>query len=97
MLCWLQHTVLVGMHALNRNAFFTELKTTRQKLPLDICICIDNRCVLVTQSCPTLCEPRTVTHQDPLFEEFSWEECWTGLPFSSPEDLPDPGIEPGSP
>ena len=24
-------------------------------------------------------------------------ENWSGLPFSSPEDLPDPGIEPGSP
>ena len=28
--------------------------------------------------------------------EFSWEECWSGLPFPSPEDLPDPVIEPGS-
>ena len=28
---------------------------------------------------------------------FSRQEYWTGLPFSSPGDLPDPGIEPGSP
>ena len=28
---------------------------------------------------------------------FSRYEHWRGLPFSSPEDLPDPGIEPGSP
>ena len=28
---------------------------------------------------------------------FSRQECWSGLPFSSPGDLPDPGIEPGSP
>ena len=28
---------------------------------------------------------------------FSRQECWSGLPFPSPEDLPDPGIEPGSP
>jgi len=28
---------------------------------------------------------------------FSRQECWTGLPFPSPEDLPDPGIEPGFP
>ena len=96
MLCWLQHTILVGMHALNRNAFFTELKTTRQKLPLDICICIDDRCVLVTQSCPTLCEPRTVTHQDPL-RNLPGKNAGLGCLFSSPEDLPDPGIEPGSP
>ena len=29
--------------------------------------------------------------------EFSRQEYWSGLPFSSPEDLPDPGIEPWSP
>ena len=28
---------------------------------------------------------------------FSRQECWSGLPFSSPRDLPDPGIEPWSP
>ena len=28
---------------------------------------------------------------------FSREEYWSELPFPSPEDLPDPGIEPGSP
>jgi len=28
---------------------------------------------------------------------FSRQEYWSGLPFPSPEDLPDPGIEPGSP
>ena len=29
--------------------------------------------------------------------EFSRQEFWSGLPFPSPGDLPDPGIEPGSP
>ena len=29
--------------------------------------------------------------------EFSRQEYWSGLPFPSPGDLPDPGIEPGSP
>ena len=29
--------------------------------------------------------------------EFSWQEYWSGLPFLSPVDLPDPGIGPGSP
>ena len=28
---------------------------------------------------------------------FSRQEFWSGLPFPSPGDLPDPGIEPGSP
>ena len=29
--------------------------------------------------------------------DFPRQEYWSGLPFSSPEDLPDPGIEPRSP
>ena len=29
--------------------------------------------------------------------EFSRQEYWSGLPFHSPGDLPNPGIEPGSP
>ena len=39
----------------------------------------------------------TVAHQVPLSMEFSRQEYWSGLPFPSPGDLPDPGIEPGSP
>ena len=41
--------------------------------------------------------PRTVARQAPLSMAFSRREHWSGLPFSSPGDLPDPGIEPGSP
>ena len=33
----------------------------------------------------------------PLSMEFSRQEHWSGLAFPSPGDLPDPGIEPGSP
>ena len=39
----------------------------------------------------------TVACQIPPSMEFSREEYWSGLPFPSPGDLPDPGIEPGSP
>ena len=49
----------------------------------------------VTQSCPTLCDPWTVAHQAPPSMGFSRQEFWNGLPFPSPGDLPDPGIEPG--
>ena len=35
--------------------------------------------------------------QAPLFMGFSRQEYWSGLPFPSPGDLPDPGMEPGSP
>ena len=41
--------------------------------------------------------PWTVAHQAPLSMGFSRQEYWSGLPFTSPGDLPDPGIEPRSP
>ena len=41
--------------------------------------------------------PWTVTYQAPPSMEFSRQEYWSGLPFPSPGDLPDPGIEPRSP
>ena len=51
----------------------------------------------VAQSCPTLCDPWTVACQAPLSMGFSRQEYWSGLPFPSPGDLPNPGVEPGSP
>ena len=47
--------------------------------------------------CPLFATPWTVAYQTPLSMGFSRQECWSGLPFPSPEDLPDPGIEPGAP
>ena len=41
--------------------------------------------------------PWTVAHQAPLSMEFSRQEYWSGLPFPSLGDLPDPGMEPRSP
>ena len=41
--------------------------------------------------------PWTVAYQAPLSVRFSRQEYWSGLPFPSPGDLPDPGIKPGSP
>ena len=38
--------------------------------------------------------PWTVAYQAPQSMEFSRQEYWSGLPFPSPEDLPNPGIEP---
>ena len=40
--------------------------------------------------------PWTVAYQAPPPMRFSRQEYWSGLPFPSPGDLPDPGIEPGS-
>ena len=41
--------------------------------------------------------PWTVTHQAPLYMGFSRQEYWSELPFPSPGNLSDPGIEPRSP
>ena len=41
--------------------------------------------------------PWTVARQAPLSMEFSRQGYWSGLPFSSPGDLPNPVIEPESP
>ena len=54
-------------------------------------------CMLSRFSHVQLCAtPWTAARQVPLSVEFSRQEYWNGLPFSSPEDLPDPGIEPAS-
>ena len=47
--------------------------------------------VKVTHSCPTLCNPMVESM------EFSRPEYWSGLPFPSPRDLPNPGIKRRSP
>ena len=41
--------------------------------------------------------PWTIARQTPLSMEFSRQEYWSGLPFFSPGDLPNPRIEPRSP
>ena len=52
---------------------------------------------LVTTSCPTVATPWTVPRQAPPSMGFSRQEYWSGLPFPSPGDLPNPGIESMSP
>ena len=55
---------------------------------------------LVALLSPTLCNPMdwwTTAHQASLSMGFSRQDYWKGLPFPSPGDLPNPGIEPGSP
>ena len=48
--------------------------------------------VKVAQLCPTLCDPMDYT-----VHGFSRPEYWSGWPFASPGDLPNPGIQPRSP
>ena len=48
------------------------------------------------QSCLTLWDPMVCSPQAPLSMGFSRQEYWSGLPCSSPGDLPNPGIKPSS-
>ena len=58
-----------------------------------VCVCVCVHAHLVIQSCPSLCNPARLLHP----WGFSRQEYWSGLPFSSPGDLTDPGFEPRSP
>ena len=65
--------------------------TFRKPFPWRVCVCV----------CQSLSHvrlfaiPWTVACQAPLSMEFSRQEYWSGLPFPSPGDLPDPGTNPG--
>ena len=54
-------------------------------------------CHLVTQSCPTLWDPMDHSPPGSSVHGISRQEYWSGLPFPSPGDLPDSGIEPTFP
>ena len=47
----------------------------------------------VTKSCATFCDPMDCSPPESLFMEFSRQEYWSGLPFSSAQDLPNPESE----
>ena len=53
--------------------------------------------VLVAQLCSTLWDPIDCSHLGPLSMEFSRQEYWRGVPFPSPGEIPNPGINPRSP
>ena len=54
-------------------------------------------CYWVAKSCLTLCNSMDSSPEAPLSMEFPRQKYWSGLPFPSPGDLPDPGIELTSP
>ena len=56
-----------------------------------VCMCVSHSVKLNSET------PWTVAHQAPRSMEFARQAYWSGMPFPSPGDLPDPGIEPGSP
>ena len=52
---------------------------------------------LLTKSCLTLCNPTDCSPPGSLSMGFPRQECWSGLPFPPPGDLPNTGIKPTSP
>ena len=59
-----------------------------------LCVCL---CAQLLSCARLFVAPWTVAHQASLFMELSRQEYWGGLPFPTPGDLPNPGIEPTSP
>ena len=82
---------------LNKYLSKEHIKLKMNKSLRKVDILFDKDSVLVSQSCPTLCDPMDYVCQAPLSTEFSRREYWSGQPFPSPGDLPDPGIKPRSP
>ena len=64
------------------------------KIIISIIVCLSVKLLSHVQLFAT---PWTVACQAPLSMGFSEQEYWSGLPFPSPGDLPNPGIEPRSP
>ena len=62
-----------------------------------LCCCLVASEVKLLSRVRLFATPWTVAYQAPLSMGFSRQECWSELPFPSPGDLPEPGIEPGSP
>ena len=63
-----------------------------------VCVCVCARARAHARLvCLTLQPHRLVAYQALLSVEFFRQEYWSGFPFPSPEDFPDPGIESGSP
>ena len=79
-----------------------KLETNKQKNPQENKISIGLLQVMKVKvkSLSLFCffaTPWTVAYQASLSMGVSRQEYWSGVPFPSPGDLPDPGIEPGSP
>ena len=62
------------------------------RIEIDMC----TLCCAVLSRVQLSATPWTVAHQAPLSMGFPRQEYWSGLPFPSPGDLPNPGIKPMS-
>ena len=79
------------LHYFKAQLLFHEFSNTTQGVHDD-----ESACAQVLSHVQVFVIPWTVAHQSPLSIGFSRQEYWSGLPFPSPGDLPDPGTEPKS-
>ena len=63
---------------------------------IDNKVLLNSGCAHLLSSVQLFATPWTIAHQGSLSTEFSRQEYWSGLPFSTLEDFPDPGIKPES-
>ena len=79
-----------GLRALTSGIY---LNLNRLNYCVCVCLCVFVCAHSVTQSCPTSVTPWAMARQAPLLVEFSRQEYWSRLPFPTPGDLPELGIE----
>ena len=96
-------TILMAKSEEELKSLLMEVDEEREKAGLKLSIqktkitASQRVCVVQSlQSCPTLCPQLTAAQQASQSMGFSRQECWSGVPFPRPGDLPDPGIEPKS-
>ena len=88
-LAWILYRLVTSIP--HKKTCFQEKKKREREKERENCCKQQKTCL------KTFATPWTAASQAPPFMGFSRQEYWSGLPFPSPGDLPDPGIEPGSP
>ena len=88
------------MHLFNPIPYCSRKNSRLYTLPMCVCVhacaCVHTHAHLVALSCQLFAAPWAAACQGPLSMGFSRQEYWSGLPFSTPGDLPDRGIKPMS-
>ena len=84
--------ILLQVCLLIKSAFLVKRTPIAERAGSNYCCCS-----LVTKSCPTLCNPMDCSPLGSSVHGILRQEHWRGLPFPSPGDRPNPGMEPRSP
>ena len=90
-------TVIYGDWGLRRNAFHGGSSVLKGRQFGTKTLALPTFCTCILSRVRLFATPLTLAYQASLSMGFSRQEYWSGLRFPSPGDLPDPGIEPGSP